>query len=135
MPYRDFTFNNGSNGALEEYSGASAIVLAIRNIILSRPGNFPMNPSMGLDVTKYEFDLGSSDTLDTIKTDLQKQITQYVPSVSNVSVSVSLVEDDSQAGRFVLGFKVEADTNEDGFTSYWLIEVQDGIPHVVNETY
>lgn len=133
--YKDFTLNNGSNGSLEEYTGASATVLAIRNIILSRPENFPLTPSLGLDISKYEFDLGDSETMDTIKSDLQRQISLYVPSVDNVNAEVSLVEDDSKNGRFVLGFKVEAATANDNFTAYWLVEVQDGIPHVVNETY
>jgi hypothetical protein len=133
--YRDFTFNAGSNGGIEEYDGASAVVLAIRNIILSRPGNFPLTPSLGIDVTKYAFDIGDSKTLETIKSELQSQISEYVPSVDNVSVDVSLVEDDASSGRFVLGFKVAAVTDGGPFASYWLIEVQNGISHVVNETY
>ena len=94
--YRDYTFNHGDYGTAQEVTDASAIALAIKNIILSRPGNFPRTPGLGVDIEKYEFEQADSKTLSEIKTDITTQIGKYIPSIETVDLNVTLIEDTNE---------------------------------------
>jgi len=48
--YTDFEFELGDYGKAVEYNDENAIILAVRNILLSKPGNFPFNPSIGMNI-------------------------------------------------------------------------------------
>ena len=93
MKYVDFTFNKSDYNSCEEITDATAVVNAIKTIILSRPGNFPLTPNLGVDIAKYQFDLLDDQTLSAISAEINRQIALYVPSVDNVSVTVDKVED------------------------------------------
>ena len=56
IKYYDAVFEVNDNNKLLEYYDASALVVAIKNILLSRPGNFPLTPSLGMDISKYQFE-------------------------------------------------------------------------------
>ena len=47
---KDFTLNLGKYNKLEEVDEKNAFVLAVRNILLSKPGNFPLTPNLGMDI-------------------------------------------------------------------------------------
>ena len=56
MPkFIDFQLEQGDYTKAKEYEGVNATILAIRNILLSKPGNFPFNPSIGMDIRQYQF--------------------------------------------------------------------------------
>ena len=108
MPYKDIDFVMNEYGKLKEYTGANAAVLAIRNIILTKKGNFPLSPSLGLDIENYQFDFLDQTTVNQLKTDLLSQINTYVPSLENVSVQVEIVEGNDDYPGNAIGIMVSA---------------------------
>ena len=108
MPYKDIDFVMNEYGKLKEYTGANAAVLAIRNIILTKKGNFPLSPSLGLDIENYQFDFLDQTTVNQLKTDLLSQINTYVPSLENVSVQVEIVEGNDEYPGNAIGIMVSA---------------------------
>lgn len=93
MTYKDFTLNLSEYGNCEKLSDSNSILYAIKNIILSRPGNYPLMPDLGINIQKYQFELLDDYTISTIKSDLLKQITKYIPTIDDVQVTVQKVED------------------------------------------
>ena len=108
MPYKDIDFVMNEYGKLKEYTGANAAVLAIRNIILTKKGNFPLSPSLGLDIENYQFDFLDQTTVNQLKADLLSQINTYVPSLENVSVQVEIVEGNEDYPGNAIGIMVSA---------------------------
>lgn len=108
MPYKDIDFVMNEYGKLKEYTGANAAVLAIRNIILTKKGNFPLSPSLGLDIENYQFDFLDQTTVNQLKADLLSQINTYVPSLENVSVQVEIVEGNDDYPGNAIGIMVSA---------------------------
>lgn len=130
--YRDFIFEKGEYDKVSEYTDASAIVLAIRNILLSRPGNFPFNPSIGMDIRKYQFDLLDTQTLSDIKSELNRSIAAYIPELEGVNVSVEKIEKD---GKSYLGISVSVDYDKDSLTTNFLLVNEKDDVRVFNEIY
>ena len=132
--YTDFTFNIGEYGTTEVVTDSKAITLAIRNILLSRPGNYPFDPSFGMNIEKYQFELLDSTTINSIKTELTKQIAKYIPNLENVFVSVEKI-DDSTTMSGIIGISVSSSLNGEDSTSNFLVYNKEGTLNIVNETY
>ncbi len=130
MEYRDFSFNTSAYGRCEEYSGTNAVILAIKNIILSRPGNYPFTPNLGLDIGKYQFALLDEHTLSTIKTELLQQINTYIPTISALNVIVGKVEDNENA----IGIYISAMDNGEQLETNFVVIQDHEVVSVFNET-
>lgn len=132
--YLDAILEPGEYNKVQEYTDANAIILAIRNLILSAPGNYPFNPSMGLDIRKYQFDLLDDQTVSDIQTELNRQIAKYIPELMNVDAEVRKVKDEN--GKDYLGISVQSDLNGDEITANFIFSQRyDGTIDVLNETY
>ncbi len=135
MEYIDFSFDIADDGACKSYTGNNAMILAIRNILLSRPGNFPMTPSLGMDIAKYQFELFDDATLSSIKTELSRQIAKYVPTIDNVDISVSKIEQDINGKPMTaLGISVAALADGVNTTSNFLVLKDKTEVRIYNET-
>lgn len=134
--YRDFSFELDEYGKTKEYSGVNAIIMAIKNILLSRPGNFPFTPDLGLNIDKYQFELLDDYTLSDIKNGILYQINKFVPAIDGVAVSVDKVESEIR-GEFVtgIGISVSAVYNGENVTANFLVLKDKEIVHVYNETF
>lgn len=135
--YRDFTFDQGQYGRAAEYTDASAIILAIRNILLTRKGNFPFNPSFGMDIERYQFDLLDDVQVAEIKNELFRQISTYMPSFQNVVVDVRKVTDVEGVdadGREMLGITVSSKSGQNATTTTFLLFRKNGTLSIINET-
>jgi len=135
--YRDFTFNQGIYGRAAEYVDSSAFILAIRNILLSRPGNYPFNPSFGMNIEKYQFDLLDDIQLNEIKSELNQQIARYLPSFQDVQVDVKKIDniDGVDAdNREMVGISVISKVNGESLASTFLLYRINGTLNIVNET-
>ena len=115
------TFNAGNYGVMETYTGANAKVLAIKNLILARPGNYPETPSLGINIEKYQFDLLDDQTIDDIKNDMGHQISKYIPDLDNVTITVDKIVEDNDT---YLGISVSANTDGDNLMANFLIPLQ-----------
>ena len=95
MSFKDFSFSKGEYGKAAEYYDDDAIILAIRNILLSKPGNYPMTPSLGMNIKKYKFELLDNNTINSIQTELNRNIATYIPDLKNIRAEVRKVEDNN----------------------------------------
>lgn len=130
MEYRDFSFNTSKYGRCEEYSGTNAVILAIKNILLSRPGNFPFTPNLGLDIGKYQFSLLDEHTLSSIKTELLQQINTYIPTVNILNIIIDRVEGNENA----IGIYVSAMDNGEQIDSNFVLLQDHDVVSVFNES-
>jgi len=141
VKYKDFSFNLGNYNKMEEYTDAPVFVLAVRNILLSKPGNYPFTPGLGMDIEQYMFDLADENTKSRIESNLNKQINEYIDNAQNVNVQVEILEDpttDSEGKpliRYILGISVFASVNGENITTNFLLYRDKNILNVYNETY
>jgi phage baseplate assembly protein W len=136
--YRDFSFNRGIYGKAAEYTDAAAVILAIKNILLTRPGNFPFNPSFGMNIEKYQFDLLDQQQVNIIKSELSDQISKYIPSLNNVFVDVQIVEDPENklgTGQGVLGIKITSNLNSEPLSIDYLLYKDNDVLNIFNEIH
>ena len=129
--YKDFTFEKGEYKKMAEYTDSDALILSIRNILLSRPGNFPFNPSIGMDISKYKFDLLDSQTISDIRTELNRQIAKYMPDLQNIQIDIRKVE--SNSGEAFLGISVVATKNGNIINNKFLLGKERDVVEVLNE--
>lgn len=136
---KDFTLNLGKYNKLEEVDEKNAFVLAVRNILLSKPGNFPLTPNLGMDIEQYLFEPADEYTLNKIKTVLNRQISDYVDNASNVTVDAVLLEDTvpfedgSSPMRYILGISVAATVDNDRISTNFLIYRDNNLLNIYNE--
>ena len=129
--YKDWTFDMSNYGKLEEYYDNNAIVLAIRNIILSKPGNFPETPSLGMNIEKYQFDFLDDQTITNIKNELSYQISKYIPSLTGVSIFIDRIDEDNTS---YLCISVQASSDGNNLTANFLI-MKDEEVKIYNEVF
>lgn len=113
MSLKDLTFNVSEYGVAEKTDGKYSVLEAVKNIILSRPGNFPMHPDIGVDLAKYEFEFLDDNTLSQIKTDIIRQVTENTTDVDDINIEVSKLEENIN-GQTVYGVGVAVSIIESG---------------------
>lgn len=136
--YREFAFQESNFIKAEEYTDTNAIILAIRNILLSRKGNFPFTPEFGMNIEKYQFDLLDDIQIEIIKAELSHHIAEYIPDISSVRVSIEIVNDKQglvNNGKNMLGITIGSKINSESLTSSFLLYQKDGELAILNETH
>ena len=135
--FRDFTFDQGLYGRAAEYTDSSAVILAIRNILLTKKGNYPFNPSFGMDIERYQFDLLDEVQIGEIRSELARQIATFLPNFQNVVVDVRKVteaEGVDADGREMIGISVSSKSGQQAVTSNFLLYKRNGTLNIINET-
>jgi phage baseplate assembly protein W len=135
--YRDFTFDPGIYGRAAEYTDTSAFVLAIRNILLSRKGNYPFNPSFGMNIQKYQFDLLDDIQLNEIRSELNQHIARYMPAFQDVQIDVRKITnlDGVDAdNKEMIGISVISKVNNQSLASSFVLFKKNGTLNIINET-
>jgi len=136
--YRDFMLEQSNFIKATEYTDTSAIILAIRNILLSRKGNFPFTPAFGMNIKKYQFDLLDDIQIDAIRSELSRHIAEYIPDISSVNVTVEIVSDDDEIvneGKNMLGISIASKIDAGAISSSFLLYEKDGELTILNETH
>lgn len=128
--YTDYILENGKYGVASEYKDENAIILAIKNILLSRPGNFPFNPTLGMNIRQYQFDVLDESTIDEIRIELNKAIAQYIPNIGNVIIDIRKVEHNEQT---YLGISVRSNMNNEEVISNFILKENGDTLDVYNE--
>lgn len=135
MEYKDFSFEMDDFGKAKEYSGTNAFILAIRNILLSRPGNYPFTPDLGLDISQYEFEFCDDATLSDIKSKMLQQINKFIPSIDDIALTVDKIETQVKGKTIVaLGISVSVVKDGENITSNFLVTKENEVVEVYNET-
>jgi len=136
--YRDWMFQQSNFVKASEYTDVDAIILAIRNILLSRKGNYPFTPSFGMNIEKYQFDLLDQTQLDIIKSELSQQITKYIPDITGIYINVEIVNDETGVinnGKNMLGITISSKLNSQAVNSNFLLYENSGELVLLNETH
>ena len=131
--YTDFAPAQSEYTKAAEYYDDNAIILAVKNILLSRPGNFPFNPSIGMDIRQYQFELLDDKMISNIRKELDKQISKYIPDIGEVEVQVRKVDDDY--GKAYLCFSIFANINGDDISENLVLSNNGTTIDVFNETF
>jgi len=84
----DCGFEKSDRNQLKIYGNTMSVMNAIKNLLLSSPGNFPFEPDKGIDIVSYQFEIAN----DALKRKLQKiismQINKYIPAIGETQVTV-----------------------------------------------
>lgn len=129
--YIDFQFEQGDYGKAREFTDENSIVLAIRNILLSKPGNFPFNPSLGMDIRQYQFEFLDDSTIDGIQKELNRQIAKYIPEIGGISIFVRRIDDEN--GIPYLCFSIQSNINGEDRTMNFIMNQTGEDVRVFNE--
>lgn len=134
--YKDYSFDIGSNGLCQDLSGTNAVINAIKNIILSRKGNFPFTPDLGINIAKYQFELFDSFTLLQIKNELMQQVNKFIPAIDNVDITVSKLEEEINGKSTpILGIGITAVYAGEVVQTNYLVYKDKEEVYIKNETY
>lgn len=74
-----------------KYKGRSAIEILLCRLILLEPGTIETHPNMGVGLVSKYRNMPSSE-LSTLNSDIQEQITTYMPWVYGVEVKTSVTK-------------------------------------------
>jgi hypothetical protein len=96
---------------IRSYSDELAVMLAVKNLLLGAPGNWPFDPDMGIDIEQYQFEFADSTSLNKIKRKVNSQINKYIPSDSGITTNITLVEDTTNSHMYQLKISVAGYVN------------------------
>jgi hypothetical protein len=105
--------------------------------LLTRKGNYPFNPSLGMNIEKYQFDLLDDIQLNEIKSELTRQISTYLPPFQDIQVDVRKIDNvegvDSD-NREMVGISIISKVNSQTLSSSFLLYRKNGTLNIINET-
>ena len=131
--YLDFGLFKGDYGIANEYKDVDAVIIAIRNLLFAKPGNYPFHPSLGINIKKYQFDILDDETIGIIESELQDAINEHIPSQSGIDCYVRRVLDD-ETGKTYLGIAIKMlDENGERVEANFLLDQNDSTVKVFNE--
>lgn len=101
--YKDFQINKvgkegiaidilpriGNNGDWKEVTGKDAIILSIRNLLMTPLGQYPFDPTYGSLLHKQLFELATEPTFENIKYEVKTRIEQFEPRVQVLDVQIT----------------------------------------------
>lgn len=123
MKFKDFSFNISEFKRAKELNQKESIIYGIRNILLSRPGNYPLMPSFGMNISKYNLLTATDETLGQIREELSANIRQYIPDLQNTTVQVAVYdnEEDPTDKTKYLGISINGVSGHDMLNTNFLI--------------
>lgn len=90
--FKDFSTNFARNPFTDDLSvvnNDNSIKQAVKNLILTTPGEKPFQPLVGSSVSSLLFEPLDAFTVDTIEDEIRSTINQYEPRVELTSVDVT----------------------------------------------
>lgn len=96
--------------------GALATARLILNLILLEPYTYPNHPLMGVGISNYLSDRVTQSNIDAITTNINMQMSTYLPKVVLTNLIVEVLDDIKGAAGQTLGILVEirtGDTNKE----------------------
>lgn len=131
--YQDFSFNRSISGSTEVLSDVQSFVQAVQIILLTRRGNFPFRPWLGMNIGKYLFDYIDDDTINAIRTELNYQITRYLPSISSLNIKIDRIEDIN--GQSGIGIIIQSYLDGSAFTVTMAVLQNKKTVYIIHEVY
>ena len=90
--FKDFSVNFAKNPFTDDLSvvnNDNSIKQAVKNLILTSPGEKPFQPLVGSSVNNLLFEPLDAFTIDTIEEEISRTINQYEPRVRLTNVDVT----------------------------------------------
>jgi hypothetical protein len=91
-----------SNVKLE---GPVAMARAIQTLLVSKRGFLIDNPRAGMDVGRYNFEIGDTKTLNSMSSEAKDQISTFIPGALVSGVSAMLIPSEGKKNR--LAFAID----------------------------
>ena len=138
MPITDFSFSINEFKRAKKLNNKESIIYGIRNILLSRPGNYPLMPNFGMNISKYNLHMANEETLSNIREELSENIREYIPNLNNVNVEVKIYDnpEDLTDKTKYLGISVSGAAYSDTFNTNFLIyENSQNETIILNESF
>ena len=129
--YTDFQLQKNYYDKASSYEDIDAIALSIKNILLSKPGNFPFNPSIGIDIRKYQFEFLDDQEISNIQKEIDKAISEHIPDIGLVDVIVRKINNDDGNAYLAISINTTYD-GEDRILNFVIGNEKTGI---INEIY
>ena len=130
--YLDYQLEKSDYDSAKEYKDGDALVLAIRNLLLSRPGNFPFHPSVGVNIKKYQFEFLDDTEVRTIQKEIDRAISECIPNIDAVSTIVRKIEKDNHV---YLAISINSTLNGTDSTANFLLTQEHDDIKIFNEIY
>jgi hypothetical protein len=100
------TFEVNNFGIANTETGLRSLALKIHNLLLTEPGTYPNNYSLGINIAQYEFEIMDDFTLSDLSSNIMLQINRWIPdsNVTNVVVDrmSNYVTNDEKAKTSIL---------------------------------
>lgn len=108
-----------------------ALAQKILNLLLLEPGTYPDSPEMGINISKYQFELLTPDILSSIQNDINTQVNRYIPS-NNIQKIAVFQNNNSKTNaiELIIGFaigSVNTSSGEFEINNFWIRLVEDAI--------
>ena len=97
--FSDLSINFSRNPFTDDLSvvkNDNSIKQAVKNLILTAPGEKPFQPLVGSSVTDLLFEPLDAFTVDTLADEIKQTINQYEPRVSLTNVEVTPIEESNK---------------------------------------
>ena len=75
------------------------------NILLTSPGEWPMNPDLGVGLKRYLFENYGSPMISQLKPNIIKQVDRYLPNVKILDVTVEATDEQKNLGQVFITIK------------------------------
>lgn len=131
--YVDFQLEKDEYDSSRQHDDSDALILAIRNILLSRPGNFPFNPSIGVNIRKYQFELIDNTQIASIQKEIDRAIGECIPDINSVSTIVRRIDDED--GKPYLAISINSSLNGNEKTANFLLRQDGNDVKIFNEIF
>jgi hypothetical protein len=129
---------NTDFNVVKNETGAKALALRLQNLLLTEKGTYPNNFSLGVGISKYDFEFLDATTLADIRTTIKHQVSKWIPKSSsmiknvlvenmntyNISITNSIIvafELGANADAKFIGIVLQKDTSTSRVTSEILI--------------
>lgn len=90
----DFKLNNFNQQ--EIYTGVMAYAHRIKNLLFMKPGDFPTQPAMGINIQSYRYQVMDDLISGALREELANQISSYIVDIpiENIQLSTGFYQND-----------------------------------------
>lgn len=112
---------------------SQTLINNLLTILLAKPGNFPSQPSLGLDISQYLYSTEGGFSPEYIKAKLVSQCSDFKACVEDGSFDIALKTNPNNGQLYILiGLPVKTEDNQRLLVG---IFIEDGIHQIFRFTY
>lgn len=99
-------------------SADQTLINNLMTTLLAKPGNFPSQPDLGMDITKYLMSTESTFNANVIKATLAAQCSDFAEVVKDGTFDIQLLPNSKTGQEFILiSLPVKTETNKQWFVT------------------